>query len=129
MSIEDARDVVPATESRTQAEAGVQTEAGVQAEVQAEAQAAVQTGTAIAAHTYYTTSSQVTHVHSGPSTAYPLVDTLPAHSAVTIHCQTPGQSVSGPFGTSNIWDRIGSGRYVPDSYVYTGSDGYVAARC
>ena len=33
--------------------------------------------------------------------------------------------MTGTYGTSTIWDRIGSGRYVSDAYVYTGHDGYV----
>ncbi|MEU0060961.1 SH3 domain-containing protein, partial [Streptomyces sp. NPDC006334] len=49
--------------------------------------------------------------------------------SVAIYCQTPGTSVSGPYGTSSIWDNIGSGQYVSDTYVRTGSDGYVASRC
>ena len=37
--------------------------------------------------------------------------------------------MSGPYGTSNVWDNIASGQFVSDAYVYTGSDGYVAPRC
>ncbi|MEU4553453.1 M23 family metallopeptidase [Micromonospora violae] len=29
------------------------------------------------------------------------------------------------YGTSSIWDRIGSGRFIADAYVYTGYDGYI----
>ncbi|MFI9640999.1 peptidoglycan DD-metalloendopeptidase family protein [Micromonospora sp. NPDC051925] len=29
------------------------------------------------------------------------------------------------YGTSSIWDRIGSGRFIADAYVYTGHDGYI----
>jgi uncharacterized protein YraI len=68
-------------------------------------------------------------VRSGPGTSYGQVGTVTAGSRVTIACQTPGQSIVGPLGTSDIWDRIGSGRYVSDTYVDTGSDGYVASRC
>ncbi|KRV50963.1 hypothetical protein AQ490_13430 [Wenjunlia vitaminophila] len=78
---------------------------------------------------YYTSSTTVTPVHAGPSTSYTKVGDLPKHSGITIICQTQGQSKSGPYGTSTIWDKIGNGRYVPDSYVYTGSDGYVAPKC
>jgi hypothetical protein len=48
---------------------------------------------------------------------------------VPIWCQTPGQTVTGPYGTSNIRDDIGSGEYVSDTYVNTGADGYVTSRC
>ncbi|MFJ3663021.1 peptidase [Streptomyces sp. NPDC090119] len=68
-------------------------------------------------------------VRSGPGTGYGVVRVLPAGSSVTISCQTTGTTVSGYYGTSNIWDNIGSGEFVSDAYVHTGSDGYVAVRC
>ncbi|MGW3681412.1 SH3 domain-containing protein [Streptomyces prasinus] len=69
------------------------------------------------------------NVRSGPGTGYTIVRTLPVGAQVTISCQTPGTTVTGPYGTSNIWDNIGNGQYVSDAYVKTGSDGYVAPRC
>lgn len=48
---------------------------------------------------------------------------------VSITCQAYGQRVSGTYGTSTIWDRLGSGGYVSDAYVRTGSDGPVAPLC
>lgn len=48
---------------------------------------------------------------------------------VHIYCQTPGSTVTGPYGTSNIWDNISNSQYISDAYVNTGSDGYVADRC
>lgn len=69
------------------------------------------------------------NVRSGPGTSYSTVGTLSAGTLVSILCQASGQVVTGALGTSGIWDRIGSGRYVSDTYVRTGSDGYVAPRC
>lgn len=69
------------------------------------------------------------NVRSGPGTGYPVVRVLPAGARVTIYCQTSGTTVSGPYGRSNIWDNIDDGQYVSDSYVNTGSDGYVRPRC
>jgi uncharacterized protein YraI len=57
------------------------------------------------------------------------VRVLTEGSRVTIYCQTPGTTVTGPYGTSNIWDNISNGRYVSDAYVNTGGDGYVVSRC
>ncbi|MFF4805931.1 SH3 domain-containing protein [Streptomyces sp. NPDC001351] len=69
------------------------------------------------------------NVRSGPGTNYTIVRVLPEGSRVPIFCQTPGTSVTGPYGTSKIWDNIDSGEYVSDAYVLTGTDGYVASRC
>ncbi|MFF0555375.1 SH3 domain-containing protein [Streptomyces sp. NPDC004266] len=69
------------------------------------------------------------NVRSGPSTKYPVVRTLPLGATVAIHCQKYGEWVSGPYGTTNIWDNIAPGEYVSDAYVHTGSDDMVAPRC
>ncbi|NNN35595.1 SH3 domain-containing protein [Streptomyces sp. S3(2020)] len=69
------------------------------------------------------------NVRSGPGTGYPVVDVLPEGSQVPILCQSPGTTITGPYGTSNIWDCIASGEYVSDAYVKTGSDGYIRPRC
>ena len=69
------------------------------------------------------------NVRSGPGTTYSIVRVLPEGAHVPIYCQTPGSKVTGPYGTSNIWDNIDNGEYVSDAYVNTGSDGYVASRC
>lgn len=69
------------------------------------------------------------NVRSGPGTHYPIVRTLSSGSSVPIYCQCPGESISGYYGTTNIWDNIANGQFVSDAYVKTGSDGYVATRC
>ncbi|MFJ9567209.1 SH3 domain-containing protein [Streptomyces fuscichromogenes] len=69
------------------------------------------------------------NVRSGPGTGYDITRTLAEGTRVPIFCQTPGTTVSGYYGTSNIWDNIDNGEYVSDAYVHTGSDGYVADRC
>ncbi|MET9052546.1 SH3 domain-containing protein [Streptomyces rhizosphaericola] len=69
------------------------------------------------------------NVRSGPGTGYRIVRTLPLGMKVPIYCQKPGERVTGPYGTSNLWCNIANGEFVSDTYVYTGSDGYVAPRC
>jgi uncharacterized protein YraI len=69
------------------------------------------------------------NVRSGPGTTYRIVRTLPYGASVPIYCQRPGEWVTGPYGTTNVWDNIADGEYVSDAYVKTGSDGYVAPRC
>ncbi|MEU3508104.1 SH3 domain-containing protein [Streptomyces longwoodensis] len=95
--------------------------------VVAEAEIAAATAAAV---TYYPVAPGVRlNVRSGPGTGYNIVRVLPEGSKVAIYCQTPGTNVSGPYGTSNIWDNIASGEFVADAFVKTGSDGYVASRC
>ncbi|MFB6676979.1 peptidase [Streptomyces sp. NPDC056390] len=69
------------------------------------------------------------NVRSGPGARYRSVRVLPIGATVPIFWQRPGETDSGAYGTSNVWDDIGVGEYVSDAYVKTGSDGYVAPRC
>jgi hypothetical protein len=69
------------------------------------------------------------NVRSGPGTTYSIVGQLADGSKVSIICQTTGTTVTGTYGTSNIWDKIGTGKFVPDAYIYTGADGRVAPNC
>ncbi|MEH1017131.1 N-acetylmuramoyl-L-alanine amidase [Micromonospora sp. CPCC 206060] len=65
------------------------------------------------------------NVRSGPGTGYSIVGSVADGAVVTIYCQTTGTTVTGTYGTSNIWDRIGTGRYISDAYVLTGHDGFI----
>lgn len=67
-------------------------------------------------------------VRRGPGTGYAAIGSLADGAHVTIRCQRTGQRISGTYGTTRIWDDIGTG-YVSDAYVYTGSDGRVAPDC
>ncbi|MFE6337778.1 SH3 domain-containing protein [Streptomyces sp. NPDC057798] len=69
------------------------------------------------------------NVRRGPGTNYPITRVLSEGAKVPIFCQTPGTTVSGPYGTTNIWDNIADSEFVSDSYVNTGSDGYIRPRC
>ncbi|MGW0185058.1 SH3 domain-containing protein [Streptomyces sp. NPDC003362] len=69
------------------------------------------------------------NVRRGPGTNYDIVRVLAEGARVPIYCQRPGETISGPYGTSSIWDNISNGEYVADAFVNTGSDGYVASRC
>jgi murein DD-endopeptidase MepM/ murein hydrolase activator NlpD len=80
------------------------------------------------AGTVNTAGSPLT-VRSGPSTGSRAVGTVRDGTRVTISCQVRGEAVTGTYGTSRLWDRIGSGRYIADAYVLTGSDGQVAPTC
>jgi uncharacterized protein YgiM (DUF1202 family) len=87
-------------------------------------------GSGTGAGTVNTAGTALT-VRSGPGTSYSAVGTVADGTGVTIYCQTNGTSVSGTYGTSTIWDRIGTGRFISDAYVYTGYDGFIPSvpRC
>lgn len=67
-------------------------------------------------------------VRSQPTTNSDKVGSVEDGDKVTITCQIHGSSVSGTYGTTTLWDFIGTG-YVSDAYVSTGSDGQVAPTC
>ncbi|MFF4270031.1 SH3 domain-containing protein [Streptomyces sp. NPDC001536] len=95
-----------------------------------EATATVTAAATTAAVRYYPVAPGVRlNVRSGPATSYPIVRVLSEGAKVAVLCQTPGTTVTGPYGTTNIWDCISSGEYVSDAYVNTGSDGYIRPRC
>ncbi|MET8219762.1 SH3 domain-containing protein [Streptomyces hirsutus] len=96
---------------------------------EAEGAGAAEPAVAAAVQYYPVAPGHRLNVRSGPGTNYAIVRTLPLGAQVPIFCQSPGTTVTGPYGTSNIWCNIASGQYVSDAYVKTGSDGYVAPRC
>lgn len=74
------------------------------------------------------TSGANLKVRKSPSTNAEQVGVVADGAVVTITCQKIGSKVTGTFGTSKLWDFIGTG-YVADAYVSTGSDGQVAPTC
>ena len=71
------------------------------------------------------TAGTALHVRSGASLSASIVGSVSDGSYVSIHCQKHGGAVTGTYGTSTLWDKIGAG-YVSDAYISTGSDGQVA---
>lgn len=67
-------------------------------------------------------------IRSGPGTSFKAIGSVADGARVSISCQKTGSKVTGTFGTSTLWDKIGTG-YVSDAYVYTGTDGRVAPNC
>ena len=74
------------------------------------------------------TSGAPLTIRAGASTSTRAVGSVADGAQVRIRCQKRGQSISGTYGTSTLWDYIGTG-YVSDAYVSTGSDGQVAPTC
>ncbi|MFG2167216.1 hypothetical protein [Micromonospora chersina] len=75
------------------------------------------------------TSGTALSVRSGPGTGYAAWRTVSDGSTVTLLCQTNGQSVTGTYGTTTLWDLLSNGGMVSDAYVHTGSDGQVVNSC
>lgn len=74
------------------------------------------------------TAGSALSVRARPTRDSAIVGSIPDGTYITIRCQQTGQSVSGTYGTTSLWDRVGAG-YVSDAYVSTGSDGRVAPDC
>ena len=68
-------------------------------------------------------------VRSGASSNTSAVGSVSDGATVHISCQKHGESIHGTYGTSSLWDKIGTGRYIADAYVSTGSDGQIAPTC
>jgi uncharacterized protein YraI len=75
------------------------------------------------------TAGGALNIRATPSTSGTIVGTVADGAAISIDCQSTGSSVTGTYGTSTLWDHITSKGYVSDTYVYTGSDGWVAPVC
>jgi hypothetical protein len=56
-------------------------------------------------------------VRATPSLAGKIVGTVRNRQTVTAACVTPGTTVRGTVRTSNLWARIGTGRYVAFAYL------------
>ncbi|MGI5190597.1 hypothetical protein ACQEVI_20840 [Promicromonospora sp. CA-289599] len=75
------------------------------------------------------TKSGPLNVRSGPSTDYPAVGQAGNYANVVIECTARGARITGTFGTTNVWNRIGPGNWVSGAYVFTGTSAPVAPSC
>lgn len=69
------------------------------------------------------------NLRSGPGTNYRVVGSIASNVSVNIVCTAQGTAVEGPYGVTRLWDNIGSGRWISDAFVYTGTSGAVAPSC
>ena len=56
-------------------------------------------------------------VRSAPSLAAKVVGSVRDSQKVTVSCVMTGQNVRGSVRTTNLWDKLGTGRYIPHAYV------------
>jgi hypothetical protein len=67
-------------------------------------------------------------IRAGASSNTAAVGSVSDGATVRITCQVRGESITGTYGTSTLWDKIGAG-FISDAFVSTGSDGQVAPTC
>jgi hypothetical protein len=75
------------------------------------------------------TAGDPLNVRASASTTAAVKGFAANYAKVVIECHVRGQEVTGPYGTSTIWDRIGPNHFVSDTYLQTGSDDPVAPLC
>lgn len=69
------------------------------------------------------------NLRSGPGTSYDVVGSVNGGETVSIVCQTRGTSHTGPWGETSLWDKLSTGEWISDAFVYTGSNDAVAPTC
>jgi uncharacterized protein YraI len=79
--------------------------------------------------------NQIT-VYDGPGQSYQEVGTEASGVKLEIQCYRTGPTVSGPYGSENIWDALTVGYFdgglpawIPDALVYTGTNSAVVPSC
>jgi uncharacterized protein YraI len=72
---------------------------------------------ATAAVGHVRTPSTPLTVRSGPGTGFEAVASVAKGAKLDIVCQTRGTRVSGPYGATSVWNKIGEGRYVADAFT------------
>ena len=67
--------------------------------------------------------------HTGPDNSYATGPTRATNSAIWIVCYVNGQSITGPYNTTTIWDLSDDGYYYTDAWIYTGTNGAAVPAC
>lgn len=68
-------------------------------------------------------------VRSGPGTDNAAVGQAGNHTNVVIECTARGTTITGTYGTTDLWNRIGPDNWISDAYVSTGSSTPAAPTC
>lgn len=72
------------------------------------------------------------NIRSSAATGSSALACAPYGTSLTVECVVRGQSVTGPYSTSTLWNRVsygGATGYAADAWMLTGSDGPVAGEC
>lgn len=70
-----------------------------------------------AATAHVRTQSTPLTVRSGPGTQFAAVGSVAKGATITIVCRANGTRVSGRYGATSVWNKLGEGRYVSDAYT------------
>lgn len=69
------------------------------------------------------------NLREGPGTGYARAGSVPDGARVTIVCTGRGTNVTGPWGATDVWDRLDSGLWISDAFVATGTFQPVEPAC
>lgn len=95
---------------------------------------------ALADPTVHTLVANVTESW-GPNTSSEIGEIQGENSNITISCYVTGQTVTGHYGSENVWDLVSggidaqngsyveTGVFVPDALIYTGSNSPIVPHC
>lgn len=89
-------------------------------------------GPALAAPTGRVIAQTCLNLRTSASSTATVLGCIPYNTTITIACIQNGSSMTGPYGTTKLWDKTtwgGKTGYVTDAYVYTGSNSAVASKC
>lgn len=76
-----------------------------------------------------TASGQPLKVRSGPGTSYPILGTVGSGTIIQFNCYENGTIATGPYGQESVWDRLDTGGFVSDAWIYTGHNSAVVPPC
>ncbi|WP_125778305.1 CHAP domain-containing protein [Antribacter gilvus] len=72
------------------------------------------------------------NIRAGATTGSAALACAPYGTSLTVQCVVYGSSVTGPYSTSTLWNRVSYGGvtgYAADAWMNTGTDGPVAGAC
>ncbi|CAM4174464.1 peptidoglycan DD-metalloendopeptidase family protein [Nocardiopsis rhodophaea] len=69
------------------------------------------------------------NLRTGPSLDHDIVGTVADGTVVRIECTARGGEVDGVWGRTDLWNRLDTGNWISDGFVYTGTNDPVAPAC
>lgn len=69
------------------------------------------------------------NLRSGPGTNYSIIGTKSDGQIVTVSCTAYGTYHTGRWGSTNLWNKLSTGQWISDAYLWTGSSGAIAPAC